>query len=68
MAKLIIPETKGLKTYKTHANAVKAFEAIFGDCDVRYLVLQNGEGRYFPAALGEKALQAGVHFHFHVLG
>lgn len=66
MANLVNIET--VKSYATKENAVKAFEKLFGDCDVRYLVMQNAEGRYFPVGLGEKALQNMVHFHFTVVG
>jgi hypothetical protein len=67
MAKLITLEVT--KTYKTRENAIKAFEKLFGNCQVRYLVLQHTDGRFFPVALDPNtALQYGVHFHFHVVG
>jgi hypothetical protein len=67
MTKLINLEVT--KTYATRENAIKAFEKKFGDTDLRYIVMQMGE-RWFPVCLfGDgKALQMGVHFHFHVLG
>jgi hypothetical protein len=66
MSHLIRLETT--KTYATEANAVKAFEKIFGNDEIRYIILRTEDGRFFPAALGQSAIQAGVHFHFHVLG
>jgi hypothetical protein len=66
MAKRIVLEVT--KTYKTPENAAKAFEDKFGDSDLRYLIMYDpASGRYFPAALGMKAIEQGVHFHFHVI-
>jgi urease beta subunit len=42
------------KTYATRENAV----------NLRYILSVNADGRFFPVFLGERALQAGVHFHF----
>lgn len=66
MSKLI--EITPSKTYKTRENASKAFEAKFSNCEVRYYIMQHSDGRFFPVALGQPALQAGVHFHFNVIG
>lgn len=55
------------KTYASAENAAKAFEAKFGNTDVRYIVLQHTDGRFYPVAIGMNALQFGVHFHFHVV-
>ena len=66
MAKMVKIEPN--KTYKTVENAVKAFEAKFSNRDVRYFIMQHTDGRYFPVALGEKAVQEMVHFHFNVVG
>jgi len=59
------------KTYATRANAIKAVEKVyganhehFGSADVRYLLVQNDEGRWFPVFIGEVALQHGAHFNF----
>lgn len=61
------------KTYATKENAIKAVQKKFGpnhehfgSADVRYVVLQNDEGRFFPLFIGTSALHAGVHFHFNV--
>lgn len=58
------------KTYASRENAVKAFEKKFGESNFRYIVVQNADGRFFPVCLFGKGepLQAGVHFHFNVLG
>jgi len=58
------------KTYATKANAVKAVEAKYGAdegfaaTDLRYLVVQGDDGRFFPVFIGEAAIRRGVHFHF----
>lgn len=54
------------KTYKTYINAVKAAEKIIGGSDHRVIIAATPEGRFFPVALGEKALQSGLHFHMAV--
>jgi hypothetical protein len=68
--KRYIPEVcSGNKTYATEENAVKAAEAKFGDCpDLTYIIMKAENGRFVPVFIGERSLQAGVHFHFHVLG
>jgi hypothetical protein len=66
MAQLI--KIEATKTYATRDNAVKAFEKKFSNSDVRYVLMQDDAGRWFPVALGEKAIQAGVHFSFNVMG
>jgi hypothetical protein len=57
-----------VKTYQTGANAIKATEAKFGQTDLRYLVIKTDDGRFYPLFIGEAAVQAGVHFHFCVVG
>lgn len=69
MAKFIALQTT--KTYASEANAIAAVEKKFGGEQyhhLTYVVLLTAAGRYYPAFLGERAIQAGVHFHFHVLG
>lgn len=56
------------KTYKTRENAIKAAEAKFGNDDLRYFIMTAEDGRFFPVFVGEKAVQAGVHFHFNIIG
>lgn len=55
------------KTYATEANAIKAVEKKFpesGNDGLWYFLQRTAEGRFFPVFVGERALQAGVHFHF----
>lgn len=62
------------KTYATRANAIKAVEKKcgpnephMGSADQWYLLMQDDAGRWFPVFIGERALRAGVHFHFNVV-
>lgn len=61
------------RTYATRENAIKAVEkrypagGSFGGSDLQYLICTNDEGRFFPVFIGERALQAMVHFHFSVV-
>lgn len=60
------------RTYATQDNAVKAALKVFPDsipanAGLRFVVLQNDEGRWFPAFIGQRAIERGVHFHFCVL-
>ena len=55
------------KTYATNDNARKAV-AKLGAEGLRHFYMQNDEGRWFPMFVGQEALQAGVHFHFNVVG
>lgn len=69
MSKLIKLEAN--KTYATEANATKAVEKKFPESDndgLTYFLQRTEDGRFFPVFLGERALQAGVHFHFNVAG
>lgn len=68
-------QIKGVKTYKTVANAEKAVRD--AGCDelishrnlpIRWFVTQGEDGRYFPVFIGEDAVQAGIHFKFNVIG
>jgi hypothetical protein len=57
------------KTYATRENAIKAVEKAFANRQTRderldFVVVVNAEGRFFPMFLGERAIQAGMHFHF----
>ncbi len=59
------------KTYATAENARKAITKLPGlemDPNLRYLMMQTPEGRFYPVFLGERSIQAGVHFHFCVAG
>ena len=68
MARLIKLEMT--KTYASEANVIKAVEKKYPESSndqLRYIVLQHTDGRFYPVFLGMNALQHGVHFHFHVV-
>lgn len=59
------------KTYATRDNAIKAVDKVFGERvtqqgfeKIDFVIVANAEGRFFPLFLGERAIQAGMHFHF----
>lgn len=56
------------KTYATEANAIKAVEKVGFSDNLRYFVMRTAEGRFFPVFIGMAAIEAGVHFHFNVIG
>lgn len=69
------------KTYKTAANAEKAFntlvEQINTDDVIRFMIVKLEEhncssskyfGRFIPVAIGQDVIQYGIHFHVHVIG
>jgi hypothetical protein len=55
------------KTYASKDNARKAVAKI-GAENLRHFYMQNDEGRWFPVFVGQEALQAGIHFHFNIVG
>ena len=60
------------KTYKTEANAIKAVEKVYGKVDglndgLTFVMMTTDEGRFFPLFIGNKAIEAGVHFNFAVI-
>ncbi len=58
-----------IRTYATAENAKKAVEKKFSDVlDLRWFMMTSDDGRFFPVFIGQSALQAGVHFHFNVVG
>lgn len=64
-------ELEATKTYATKENAIKAVEKKFPESNndgLTYIIMKTEDGRYYPVFLGERALQAGVHLHFHVAG
>ena len=68
MARLLKFEAN--KTYATEANAVKAVEQKYSfneDQSLRYFIMQTDDGRFFPIFVGDKAIERGVHFDFHVV-
>lgn len=60
-------ELNSAKTYATEENARKTVKKL-GFNDLRHFITCNKEGRFFPVFVGQEALQAGVHFHFTVVG
>lgn len=56
------------KTYATEKNAVKAVEKCDISDELRYIIMKNDEGRFFPVFLGMKAIEQGIHFRFNVIG
>ena len=68
MAKLITLTPN--RTYATEANAIKAVEKRFPESDndgLRYILQRTPDGRFYPVFVGNSAIHAGVHFHFHVV-
>ncbi len=59
------------KTYATRENAIKAVQKKFGDREFDkncwYFIHTHTDGRFFPVFVGERAIQAGVHFSFNVV-
>lgn len=62
------------KTYATRENAIKAVQKVFGaneshfgSADIRYMVMQHTDGRWFPVFFGQSALQHGAHHCFNVV-
>lgn len=58
------------KTYATEANAIKAVEKRFPESTndgLRYIIMPTPDGRFYPVFVGNSAVHAGVHFHFHVV-
>jgi hypothetical protein len=53
----------GVKGYATYVGAYrKIMKEVDDSSDVTTMVLATPEGRFVPVALGEKALQMGLHF------
>lgn len=54
------------KTYATRQNALKAFRAVYDETkiDFNWLIATTCDGRFFPVCIGQRALDAGTHFHF----
>lgn len=56
------------KSYANEANAVKAVEKMKISDEFRYIIYHDEEsGRCWPVFIGEKCVQAGLHFRFHVM-
>lgn len=66
MSRLI--KFEATRTYKTEENAIKAVEKKGWPDEYRYFIYRDeATGRFYPIFVGEKALHAGIHFHFHVV-
>lgn len=50
------------KTYKTYENAVKAAQKAVGEIHATVIIAASVDGRFFPVAIGHKALDEGLHF------
>ncbi|WP_297576011.1 hypothetical protein [uncultured Deefgea sp.] len=64
-------ELEAVRTYATKANAIKAVEKKIGPNDMSdqtYFIAITEEGRYYPIFIGQRAIQAQLHFHFNVVG
>lgn len=57
----------GTKTYATEANADKAVLKA-GLENFRHFIMRTSDNRFIPVFVGQEAVQAGVHFQFHVVG
>ena len=57
----------GHKTYATEANAIKAVEKCDISDELRYFIMKNDEGRFFPVFVGLRAIEAGMHFRFNCI-
>lgn len=67
MATLV--KLEATRTYATRENAVKAVAKKNIPDEFRYIIHTDEEtGRFYPVFLGEKCIQYGIHFHFHVVG
>lgn len=55
------------KTYATKKNAQKAVAKV-GAENIRHFYMTGEDGRWFPVFVGQEAMQAGIHFHFNVVG
>lgn len=59
-----------VRTYATQARAIKAVEQRLDEKtlqSVTWFIHTHIDGRFFPVFVGERAVQAGVHFHFNVV-
>lgn len=55
------------KTYATKENARKAVIKKGFD-EHRHFIMKTEDDRWLPVFVGERAVQAGIHFHFHIVG
>jgi hypothetical protein len=55
------------KVYATEENALKAVSRKGFD-HLRFFLMKDDNGKFFPVFVGQQAVQSGVHFHFNVVG
>jgi hypothetical protein len=58
------------KTYATAENAKRAVDKKVTNpalVDLRYMIVQHTDGRFFPVFIGKLATEAGMHWHFNVV-
>jgi exoribonuclease II len=64
-------ELTPVRTYATRENAIKAVTKHFGDYEFdrnqSYFIAVHSDGRFFPVFVGERAIQACIHFKFNVV-
>jgi hypothetical protein len=66
MATLV--KLEAIHTYATRENAVKAVVKKNIPDEFRYIIHTDEEtGRFYPVFIGEKCIQAGIHFDFNVV-
>lgn len=61
-------ELSGLKTYATYANAQKKALETIGDRDIPFLISVTADGRFFPVAIGPKAIENSMWFSMATAG
>lgn len=68
----ITKDCSGIKSYATRENARKAVAKLLGPDSaadkLRYFIHQFEDGRFAPVFVGMRAVDAGIHFHHHVIG
>lgn len=55
------------KTYASKDNVRKAVAKFPAFAELRFFIMRTEEGRFFPVFCGQRAAEAGVHFHFNVI-
>ena len=64
-------EITPVRTYATKENAVKAVAKAYGEYKFdkvqSYFIMTHTDGRFFPVFVGERAIQALIHFKFNVI-
>jgi len=58
------------RTYATVENVHKAVARVITNpalANLRYMVQQHTDGRFFPLFVGQESVQAGIYFHFNVV-